>query len=78
MPQGNSGVYSRKQAEVILHEFFSTMKDAEYTIDHERPTGNALQTISTLRTGNTRYRIVILSQDKGTLIRQIRIEIADE
>lgn len=78
MPQGNSGVYSRKQAEVILNEFFSSIRDAEYTIDHERPTGNALQTISTLKTGNTSYRIVILTQEKGTLIRQIRLEVADE
>ena len=78
MPQGTSGVYSRKQAEVILDEFLSTTSNPVYTIEHERPNGNATLTILNLQTDKANYRIFILTQSAGTIIRQIRIEAVDE
>lgn len=75
MPNG-SGVYSKKQAEMILADFFAAHRSKSYRIDREGSEGSATQTIGTLQTEKGTFRISLLSQQfKGSFqIKQFRIE----
>lgn len=76
MPQGNSNVYSRKQAEMVLTEYFTTIGNAKFEIGHERSMPPSTMTIGKLTGGNAHHRISILTQKHGDdiLIHQMRIE----
>lgn len=78
-PEG-SGIYSSKQAEMVMGEFFSAISAAQCSVEHETQTGNATLTIASLTAGDRRYRIYILTQgqDESQVIHQIRIEEQNE
>lgn len=75
LPNG-SGVYSKKQAEMILSDFFSTHSSTSYSIDREEKDGLATLTIGLLQTSKGTLRLSILSQKNGGSfqIKQFRIE----
>lgn len=80
MPQGGSRVYSRKQAEVVLTDFFSTIDEPVFEINHERSIGKSSQTIGFLSGRGVRYRVFILTQlqDTKCMVHQLRFESADK
>lgn len=75
LPQ-SSGLYSKKQGEMILSDFFGTLGDIQITIDHERSVGEATSTICTCKSGSKKYRLYILTQNQT--IQQLRIEEQNE
>ena len=75
LPQ-SSGLYSKKQGEMILSDFFASLGNIQVTIDHERSVGEATSTICTCKSGNKKYRIYILTQNQS--IQQLRIEEQNE
>lgn len=79
MPQGSSNIYSRKQAEVVLSEFLSGIRNPQFSISHERSMGASTQTIGSLVGDGSKYRIFILTQQHGqsVFIHQLRFEVAD-
>jgi len=76
MPQGTSRVYSRKQAEVILKDYFSSVRNPQFEIEHERSMTPSTLTIGYLKGDGIYHRVFILTQKHGddTLIHQLRVE----
>ncbi|MBR6251649.1 MAG: DUF4783 domain-containing protein [Bacteroidales bacterium] len=75
LPSG-SGIYSKKQAEVILSEFFASTGTFACSITNEKTIGAATRTIATLKSKTNQYRLYILRQSHGAtaFIQQFRIE----
>ena len=75
LPNGN-GIYSKKQAEMILGEYFAQHKGMVFSVDHEESVGVSTLTIGNLSLGAQKFRVYILSHlDAGAYsIKQFRIE----
>ena len=74
LPSG-SGLYSKKQAEVILSNFIKSNSISDAAIDHEKQMGNSILTIGSISIDNSQYRIYILSiPDNQGEVQQLRIE----
>lgn len=75
LPSG-SGLYSSKQATVILQDFFSTSTVSRADIGNERQTGKSIMMIATFEISNRPYRVYILTQQgqNGCQIQKLRIE----
>lgn len=75
-----SGIFSHKQAMVILHDFFESITPTSFDIVHERCLDSATLTIGTLRSGDRQYRVYILtnSENNKLSIQQLRIEKQDD
>lgn len=72
----SNGVFSRRQAEVVMLEFFNKVRIKSFKIDHERTMGEVSLTIGSLITHDTSYHIYILTKRgaEKTSIQQIKIE----
>lgn len=79
VPDG-SGIYSRKQAEMVLAGFFANVRQQAYAIDHEKSVGDSTLSIGSLTADNVVYRIYILTQmfNGECLIHQLRIEVQND
>ena len=79
LPTG-SGIYSKKQAEVVLTEFFATTGSFACSITNEKTIGAATRTIATLKSKTNQYRLYILRQSHGAaaFIQQFRIEAQND
>lgn len=75
LPSGG-GVYSKRQAEVILSRFFSRTGSCTCSIINEKTIGMSTNTIVSLKSRTSKYRLYILWQKEGgsDLIQQFRIE----
>jgi hypothetical protein len=74
-------VYSKRQAEMILKDFFAKHPVKSYTVAHKSEPKNGSQyVIGTLDTANGKFRIYFLIKTTGseTLIQQFRIETGNE
>jgi len=74
-------VYSKKQAEMILKDFFGKHLVKSFTIAHKSEAKNGSQyVIGTLETSNGKFRTYFLIKTTGeqTLIQQFRIETENE
>ncbi len=72
-----SGVYSKKQAEMLISSFLSTNQGYTYTVDHEETVGSSTLTIGLLSKDASVFRVSILTQpsEDGSLqIKQFKIE----
>lgn len=80
LPQSDSHVYSRKQAEVVIGEFFAKLSGITYKIENERTMGNATMTTGLLKANGASYRLFIMHQPSGgkTSISQMRIEYVNK
>ena len=76
MPQGTSNIYSRKQAEVVMTDFFSLVRNSQFVVEHEQSMSASTMTIGSLMCDNATYKIFILTQplNNQVVIRQIRVE----
>ncbi|MCQ2230139.1 MAG: DUF4783 domain-containing protein [Bacteroidales bacterium] len=76
MPQGTSHIYSKKQAEVILLEYLSSIVNPQFTIEHERNMPPSTLTIGSIKGNGIQHRLFILTQkhDDTILIHQLRVE----
>ena len=70
----NENIYTNKQAELILKDFFSKHVPNDFTIIHKSDKGYA---IGKLKTNKGEYRVTILLKTTAgkELIHQLRIEI---
>ncbi|MCQ2201500.1 MAG: DUF4783 domain-containing protein [Bacteroidales bacterium] len=77
LPSG-SGIYSSKQATVVLEEFLSkgTFKNAD--VDNERQTGNTTMMIATAEIAGRTYRLYILTQQEADKSQIIKLRIEEE
>ncbi|MDO4461044.1 MAG: DUF4783 domain-containing protein [Bacteroidia bacterium] len=71
LPSG-SGLYSSKQATVVLQEFVSKSKISNAEIDNERQTGKSIMMIATFEISERPYRVYVLTQNGQ--IHKLRIE----
>lgn len=74
-------VYSKRQAEMILKDFFAKHPVKSYTVAHKSESKNGSQyVIGTLETANGKFRVYFLIKTTGseTLIQQFRIETGNE
>ena len=73
----NENIYSNKQAELILKDFFEKHKPTSFTIVHKGGKEGSRYAIGTLKTNKGEYRVTILlkSTNNTELIHQLRIEI---
>ncbi len=74
-PNG-SGVYGKKQAEMVVSTFLSNLSVSGYEIENEKTLGATTLTIGKLNTNKGNYRIYLLTkgQDSSQLIQQFKIE----
>lgn len=77
LPSG-SGIYSSKQATVVLEEFLSkgTPKNAE--VDNERQTGRSTMMIATAEIAGRAYRLYFLTQQEVDKCQIIKLRIEEE
>lgn len=68
----SSGVFSSRQAQVVIDDIFSSLSIRSYEVECERTTGDQTLTIGTLVTSGAKYRVYILTNNKR--IQQIKIE----
>ena len=75
-----TAVYSRKQAEMVLKDFFNKNKVSEFKLIHQGKKGNASFAIANYYSATGRFRFTFLTKNKnGTIyIHQIRIERQDD
>lgn len=75
LPSG-SGIYSSKQATVVLGEFLTKSTLSKPEIDNERQTGKSTMMIATVYIADKPYRLYILTQQGKTdcQIQKLRIE----
>src|SRR5574344_206326 len=75
-----SGIFSHKQAIVIIKDFFESSKPNDFKVIHERCLDNSTLTIGTLTTNESNYRVYILtnSENNRITIQQLRIENQDD
>ncbi len=69
-----SGVYSNRQAQVVLSDFFANIAIDTLTLDIERTIGEMTLTIGTIHTQEKNYRLHLLMQNKEHIIQQLKIE----
>jgi len=77
---GNSGVYSKAQAEQVLKTFFINNPVVDFKILHQGERDNSSFAIGKYSSRGENFRIYFLSKETSgsTLIHQIRIEKQDE
>lgn len=73
------GIYSKKQANLILKDFYSKNTPKKFTLLHQGGSEKAKYAIGKLETQSTKYRIHFLVKitDGKSLIHQLRIQIED-
>lgn len=71
-----SGIFSGRQADMILGQFLSYNNGLSYELDHEEMTDDAILTIGRAEGTDESFRICVLSQqsDNSLQIKQLRIE----
>ena len=79
MPQGGSNVYSRKQAEVVMSKFLSSVRNPRFVVEHEQSMSASTMTIGSLSCDSGVYKTFILTQPNNgqVVIHQIRVERFD-
>lgn len=72
----SSGIYSKKQAEMLIGEFLTSHPQLSYSVDHEECTGSNVLTIGMMRGADGNFRISVLTQKRGETqqIKQLKIE----
>ena len=77
---GKTGVFSRKQAEMIVKDFFSQNPPSDFRIIHEGRKENASYAIGNFSSSTGVYRFTFLTKNAANkvLIHQLRIEKQDE
>lgn len=75
LPQ-STAVYSRKQAEMVLKDFFVKNPVTEFELIHQGKKESASFAIANYHSSNGQYRFTFLTKTKGSkiYIHQIRIE----
>lgn len=75
LPNG-SGIFGKKQAEMLIGDFLANHGGLTYKVDHEEKMGNSTMTIGVVENTDTRYRIYVLTQQVGDKqqIKQLKIE----
>lgn len=75
-----TGVYSRKQAEMVIKDFFSKYPVSDFELIHKGKKENASFAIANYSSGSHRFRFTFLTKLNGSkvLIHQLRIEKQDE
>lgn len=73
---GGSGLYSNKQATVVLEEFMAQGVFHKAEVDNERQTGKSTMMIATAEIKGRSYRVYVLTQQSqnGCQIQKLRIE----
>lgn len=71
-----SGIFSKKQGEMILSKFLSLHRKMVYSVDHEEALGEATLTIGKLVGDDAAFSVYIILHPAGDsrLIKQLRIE----
>lgn len=71
-----SGIFSKRQAEMLLAKFLGAHRGVVYTVDHEESLGDAILSIGRLAGQGHDFRVCILLQQTGDSqqIKQLRIE----
>ncbi|MCU4158243.1 DUF4783 domain-containing protein [Carboxylicivirga sp. A043] len=71
-----TAVYSRKQAEMVIKDFFNQHSVTEFQLIHQGKKDNASYAIANYHTSNGRFRFTFLTKKKSgkIYIHQIRIE----
>ena len=71
-----SGIFSRKQSEMILSKFLSLHPDLVFSVDHEEAAGELILSIGTLSSSDESFRVSMLLQPvaNSQQIKQLRIE----
>jgi hypothetical protein len=69
-------IYSRSQAEVILHKFFSDNPPSQFKIIHQGGKEQSKYAIGTMTSGSKSFRVTFLlkTEENKVLIHQLRIE----
>jgi len=77
---GKTGVFSKKQAEMIVKDFFAKNPPADFRIIHEGRKENASYAIGNYSSSTGSYRFTFLTKNatNKVLIHQLRIEKQDE
>lgn len=72
-----AGIFSKRQAEMILSKFFAAHEGLSLSVNIEKSTGDADLTIGSLAGNGESFVIYILHSRSGgvTVIKQLRIEI---
>lgn len=75
LPNKNA-IYSRKQAEMVIKDFFNNHKVTEFQLIHQGKKDNASYAIANYHASNGRFRFTFLTKKKSgkIYIHQIRIE----
>lgn len=73
---GKSGIFSRKQAEMIVASFLAETAGGIYLFDHEERSDDSAVSIASWKARGTQYRIQLLTTGEGdtTKIKQLKIE----
>lgn len=73
---GRSGIFSKKQAEMILANFLREAGEGEYRFDHTERGDETSLTIASWTAATARYRVQLLTIGDGdtTRIKQLKIE----
>jgi hypothetical protein len=71
-----TGIYSRKQAEMVIKDFFNQHSVVEFQLIHQGKKDNASYAIANYHASSGRFRITFLTKNKSgkIYIHQIRIE----
>lgn len=71
-----SGIFSKKQSEMIIGKFLNLHKGLMYSLEHEEAAGEATLAIGTLANNDEIFRVFILLQPvaDSQQIKQLRIE----
>jgi len=77
---GKSNVYSKRQAEAMMSDFFSLNKPVKFLITGEHVTENQISIMGTLNTKAKTYRILYRISDCNgkRLISYLEIETAEQ
>jgi hypothetical protein len=71
-----SNSYSKSQAELVLHEFFTNNPVKNFEVLHQSENGNSQYCIGNLSTSNGVFRTTIFIKQKGQkqLVQELRFE----
>ncbi len=71
-----SNSYSKSQAELVLHDFFSSNKVINFEILHKSDNSGSQYCIGNLQTNNGTFRTTIFMKQKGDkeLVQELRFE----
>ena len=71
-----SNSYSKSQAELVLHEFFTNNPVKNFEVVHQSENGNSQYCIGNLSTSNGVFRTTIFVKQKGQkqLVQELRFE----